>query len=202
MACDKPGPPVYGPLRDETNGAQRRSAGREAARQEDGARRDIPRPEIERQIGRLKERLQDLLAKERTAADARIPELRAEIREEIEGTERELHALRDRLEGGGEPRPEFEAHARKIEEAARRIHHIRVAAENLKAAGIHDLARKLTEKAEILEREVRDARERLARQAQHPRRPDPRDAEIRELRRQNERLHAEIRELRREHDRP
>lgn len=178
-----------------------RDLSREADRREDGARRDIPRPEVQRQIGQLKERLQDLLSKERTAADARIPELRAKIHEQIEGTERELHALRERLDGGGEPRPELEAHARKIEEAARRIHHIRVAAENLKAAGIHDLAMKLTEKAEILEREVREARERLTRQANHPERPDPRDAEIQELRRQNERLQAEIRELRRERER-
>ncbi len=180
-----------------------RELSREADRREDGARRDIPRRDLERQIGRLKGRLQNLQAKKQTALDVRVSDhVLAEFREQIEETERELHALQERLDGGGEPRREFEAHDRKIEEAARRVHHIRVAAENLKAAGIHDLAMKLTEKAEILEREVREARERLAREVHHPERPDLQDAEIRELRRQNDRLHAEIRELRRERERP
>jgi hypothetical protein len=176
---------------------QARELIREAERRELQAKREAPRPEIEREIGHLKERLQDLLLKQKKLVEAKAPEPeRAEVREQIAGTERELNALRQRLDRGGEPRPEFEAQARKIEEAARRIHHIRVAAENLKVAGVHDLAMKLTEQAEKMEREVGEAKERLVREMDRPGGPDHRDAEIRELRWQNERLQAEIRELR------
>jgi chromosome segregation ATPase len=145
----------------------------------------------------LKERLQDLRARQKKLDEANAPErARAEVREQIAGTERELNAVRERLDQGGKPRPEFEAQVRQIEEAARRIHHIRVAAENLKAAGVHDLAIKLTEQAQNMEREVGEAKERLARQMDRPGGADPRNAEIRELRDQNERLKVEIRELR------
>ncbi len=92
--------------------------------------------------------------------------------------------------------PEFEARARKIAETARRMDHLRVAAENLKAAGAHDLAGTLMEKVDVMERQVREAKERLAREMGVPGGADPRDAEIRELREQNERLRGEIRELR------
>ena len=141
---------------------------READRRSDQARRDIPRGEIEREIGYLKERLQDLLARERELRERDAPEReRAEVREQIARTERELAALRERHDRRGEPGPEFEDQARKIEEAARRLHHIQVAAENLKAAGVHDLAMKLMEKAEIMERDLREAKERLAREMGH-----------------------------------
>jgi len=165
-----------------------------AERHEPQAKPDAHRPEI----GHLKERLQDLLAKQEQLAKARAPRReQAEIREQIAGTERELNAVRERPEGGHEPRPEFEAHARKIEMAAQRVHHVRVAAENLKAAGMHDLAMKLTEQAEAMEREIGQAKERLARETHRPDGPDAREMEIRELRQQNERLQAELQELRR-----
>ncbi len=168
----------------------------EAERQEVRARDNGPRPEIEREFGHLKERLQDLLARQRQLREKDAPEPeRAEVREQIAGTERELAALRERM-GDGPPRPEFEAQARKIEQTTRRIHHIRVAAENLKAAEAHDLAMQLMEKAEAMEREVGEAKERLVREMEQRGKPDPRDAEIRELREQNERLRGKIWELR------
>jgi hypothetical protein len=170
---------------------------REAERREAQAKQEAPRPEMEREVGHLKERLQDLLVKQKKLDEANAPERdRAEVREQIAGTERELNAVRERLAAGHQARPEFEAQVRMIEEAARRTHHIRVAAENLKAAGIHDLAMKLTEQAEKMEREIGEAKERLAREMDRPGGPDPRDAEIRELRQQNERLQAQIRDLR------
>jgi chromosome segregation ATPase len=174
---------------------------REAERREAQAKREAPRPEIEREVGHLKERLQDLLVKQKKLDEANAPErARAEVREQIAGTERDLNAVRERLDGGHQARPEFEAQVRMIEEAAERTHHIRVAAENLKAAGIHDLAMKLTEQAEKMEREIGEAKERLAREMDRSGGPDPRDAEIRELRQQNERLQAEIRDLRQKLD--
>jgi hypothetical protein len=165
------------------------------------AKQETPRPEIEQAIGHLKERLQDLLVKQKKLVEAKASERdRAEVREQIAGTERELNAFRERSAAGHQARPEFEAQVRMIEEAARRTHHIRVAAENLKAAGIHDLAMKLTEQADTMEREVGEARERLAGKMDRPGGLDPRDAEIRELGQQNERLQAEIRELRQKLD--
>ena len=166
-------------------------------RRDGESRRDSPRTDTEREVGHLKERLQDLRVMRERLARASAPEReQAEVRERIAGTERELDALRERLASGRPARPEFEAQARKLEEAARRIHHIRAAAENLKAAGVHDLAVNLMEKAEVMEREVVEARERLAREMGRPGGTDPRDAEIRELREQNERLRAEVKELR------
>jgi hypothetical protein len=169
---------------------------REARQREVQTRREAPGPEIEQVVNRLKARLQDLREKQKKLVEAKASEQdQTEVREQITRTERELSALRERLAGGREPRDEFEAQARKIEEAGRRIRHIRAAAENLKAAGMDDVAQKLTEQAENMERDVRAARERLAGQREGRGGADPRDAEIRELRQQNERLQAEIREL-------
>ena len=170
---------------------------REAERQEAQVMRGIPLLDIERELGHLKERLQDLRLKQKKQVEANASEDdQAVVREQISVTEREMTALKERLAGGRQPRPEFDAQARKIEEAARRLHHIRVAAENLKAAGIHEAAMKLTEQADKMEREIGEVKERLARQMDHSGSPDPRDAEIRELRNQNERLQTEIQELR------
>lgn len=169
----------------------------EAERREAQAGRKAPRPDIEREIGHLKERLQDLLAKQHRQVEAEAPERdQAVVREAIAHTERELNALKEHLAAGRPPRPEIEAQVRKIEEAGRRLQHLRIAAENLKAAGVHDLAIKLTEKADNMERDLREAKKHLAREMSPRGRPDPRDAEIRELRAQNERLHGEIHELR------
>jgi hypothetical protein len=168
-----------------------------AADQRDSqAERQAPRPETERAVEQLEERLQDLLQKQKKLTEANTPE-RELVGREIARTEHELNAVRERLGGGRPPRPEFEARARMIEEAARRLQHIHVAAENLKAAGIHDLAIKLTEQAEMMERELGEAKRQLAREMDRPGGSDPRDAEILELSKQNERLQAEIRALRR-----
>ncbi|MDE2509035.1 MAG: hypothetical protein KGM43_17655 [Planctomycetota bacterium] len=181
----------------ERGGAEAREPDREAQRREPQSRQAQPNPDLERELGQLKERLHDLLARQKKLSEADALEReRAEVRERIAGTERELHAVSERLDTLRRPRPDFEAQVRRIEEAARRIHHIRVAAENLKAAEVHDLAMKLMEKAELMERDLREAKERLAEEMHRPGDHDPRTAEIQELRRRNERLQAEIRELR------
>ncbi len=160
-------------------------------------RRESPGPEIEQVVNRLKARLQDMREKQKKLFEAKADEEdQAEVRAQIARTERELGAVQERLAGGREPRSEFEAQARKVEEASQRIRHIRAAAENLKAAGMDDVAQKLAEQAENMERDVRAARERLGRKREGRGGADPREAEIRELRQQNERLQAEIRELR------
>jgi hypothetical protein len=170
---------------------------REAKRRDFQARRKNARPQIEREIGDLKERLSDLLIKQQRLAEANAPGRdRAEMRDRFAAKERGLIAVREKLAGGHPPRPEFEAQARMIEEAARRMQHIKVAAENLKAAGIDELAGKLMEQAETMQRELADAKQRLGSEMARRSGPDARDAEVRELRQQNERLQLELKELR------
>lgn len=83
--------------------------------------------------------------------------------------------------------------------AGRRIHHLRVAAKNLKMAEMHDLAHKLMEQAEEMEGDVQEAKKRLAAKMHkgHERHEDHRHGPdvVRELKAEIERLRAEVREL-------
>ena len=157
------------------------------------------RPGLDKEVHHLKERLHDLLTKERKLKEASAPEQElAEVREQIAGTERELRQIHARHGERDEIPPAFRAQAEKLEIASRRIHHLRVAAENLKRAEEHDLAHSLMEKAEAMEREVQLSKERLAaemhRAPEHQRELGP-DV-LRELREEIQRLRAEVRELR------
>lgn len=155
--------------------------------------------------GNLKGRLQDLLAKEREMSESGAPpEALTEIREMIAKTERQIDEIRQRGEGSegmvkrGIPE-ELQEQAKKIEMAMRRVLHIRVAAENLKMAEMHDMAMELMKKAEALEREVVAHKERIASEfgmrGGKPRMEEL-PAAMRELREENERLRAELNELR------
>lgn len=108
--------------------------------------------------------------------------------------DKEVRHLKDRLKA--ELPPEYRPQAERLEAVARRIHHIRVAAENLKLAEAHDLAHQLMEKAEVMERELKDGKQRLA--AEMQKRQDVKDGPeiVRDLRAENERLRSEIKELR------
>jgi hypothetical protein len=108
--------------------------------------------------------------------------------------DKEVRTLKDRLKA--ELPPEYRPQAERLEAVARRIHHIRVAAENLKLAEAHDLAHQLMEKAEVMERELQEGKQRLA--AEMQKRQGVHDAPeiVRDLRAENERLRSEINELR------
>jgi hypothetical protein len=171
----------------------------EAADRLEGKRPKVSEQEIEKLHGHLK----DLLDKERRMKESRAPERDlAEIRERIAKTEQELDGLRaahkKQVEGrkgpGPDPMPEMMA---KLEEAGRRIKHLRIAAENLRAAGAADLAKQIMEKAEIMEREAREAKMRLMVEAEHRGEPEMSGipAQIEELRREVERLREEMKEL-------
>jgi len=152
------------------------------------------RPGIDKEMQRLKGQLQELLAKEKKLREAKASEKElSAVREQIAGTERELHAIHARQ---GKLPPEFREQAEKLEAASRRIHHLRVAAENLKMAEAYDLARQLMEKSEAMEREVQEGKKRLAAEIQkaHGREHGP-DV-VRELMEEIERLRAEVKELR------
>ncbi|MFY8199217.1 MAG: hypothetical protein ACOVLE_01000 [Pirellula staleyi] len=162
---------------------------------ERGEKRD--RPEIEKEVRNLKERLNDLTAKERKMKEAQAPKQEiAEVREQISGTERELHMIHLRHAGKAELPPEYRPQAEKLEAFARRIHHIRVAAENLKLAEAHDLAHQLMEKAEGMERELQEGKQRLAAEIQKLQVNNDGLEIVRDLRAENERLRSEVNELR------
>lgn len=158
---------------------------------------DGVRPGIDKEVRHLKERLQDLLAKEKKMREAKAPKKElAEVREQISGTERELHTIHSHDAGQGKLPPEFRAQAEKIEATSRRIHHLRVAAQNLKMAEAHDLARELMEKAEAMERDVGEGKRRLAAEIQKAHDGEHGPDVVRELKAEIERLRAEVKELR------
>ncbi len=154
-------------------------------------------PGIDKEVRHLKERLQDLLAKEKKLREANAPEKElTAVREQIAGTERELHTIHAHHAGHGKLPPEFHAQAEKLEAASRRIHHLRVAAQNLKMAEAHDLALQLMEKAEAMEREVQEGKKRLAAEIQKVHGGEHGPDVVRELKEEIERLRAEVKELR------
>jgi hypothetical protein len=155
--------------------------------------------------GNLKERLQDLLTKEREMTESGAPpEALEKIRGMIAQAERQVNEIRQRGEqsgwGGKRGIPEeLQEQAKKIEMSMRRVRHLRVAAENLKMAEMHDMAMELMKKAEAMEREVVAQKERIAGEfgmrGGKPRMEEL-PAAMRELREENERLRAELNELR------
>ncbi len=155
--------------------------------------------------GNLKGRLQDLLAKERDMSESGAPpEALEKIRDMIAETERQVNEIRHRGEGSGWDGKrgipeELQEQAKKIEMGMRRVRHLRVAAENLKMAEMHDMAMELMKKAEAMEREVVAHKERIAGEfgmrGGKPRMEEL-PAAMRELREENERLRAELNELR------
>lgn len=174
------------------------------------------RPGIEREVLQLKEHLQVLLAEEKNLRKARAPlnEL-AEMRKRITDTERELQALQARQAGPRKLPPEFPVpsdkspavkfpvdglSAEKFKAASRRIHHLRVAAENLKLAEAHDLARQIMEKAAVMELEVRAQKDRLAVEFEKTLRRDQGPEFVSELKHEVERLRAEVAALRQQVD--
>ena len=158
---------------------------------------------IDKERLNLKDRLQDLLNKERIMRDehASLSEL-MKVRGEIADIERALNKIQAQQAERGEHRPEFRAQIEKLERVGQRLHHLRVAAEHLKLAEEHDLAHKLMEKAADVERDVHAAKLRLAAEmhadSEHhgADRPDL----VVKLKVENERLRAELRELKQNAD--
>lgn len=157
-------------------------------------------PGIDHELSHLKARLGELLAHERKLRAAKVPEQElAEVREQIAGTEREIHALHEhRLHQGGLPGipKELHPHMEKIEAATRRIHHLRIAAENLRLAELHDLAQKIMEEAQKMEQEVQQARQQIEAEMNKAHSSAHEPEIVRELRGEIERLRAEVLELR------
>jgi len=151
----------------------------------------------EQEVQHLKERLRDLHAHEQELRAAEAPEQElAEIREQIAGTEQELQKFLVRHERSLSVRQEWGPHAERLAAAQRRIHHLRVAAENLKLAEAHDLAHEIMRRAETMELEIQEAKKRLMADMRQGQEEPHGQGNIRDLRAEIERLRAEVKELR------
>ncbi len=149
-------------------------------------------------IAHLKERLRDLReAREKTGANKAPEQEIHELDAQIFTAEGKLFDLIKRHQKSEIP-PQHREHAEKLEQASRRIRHVRMAAENLKAAEMHDMAHELMNRAEAMEKELHAAKEELAHAMEasmKAHRPEVGD-EIHQLRNENEHLRSELNELR------
>ena len=75
----------------------------------------------------------------------------------------------ERFEERG-PHPEA---MEKLHKAMEQVHHLRVASEHLKHAGMHDMAMDLMRRAEGIEADLRNAKEKMEVRRDHPDRPRP-----------------------------
>jgi hypothetical protein len=144
----------------------------------------------------LKERLNDLLAQAREAEVAGNRERLADLKPQIA----EIQQLLKRISSASpdaELPPELRPEAEKLEILARQIRHVMVAAENLAAAEMHDLAHELRQKAEAMERELVAGKEQLMARAQRRKSPlsDNPGRELQALREENQQLQRKLREL-------
>lgn len=162
------------------------------------------------EIQELEQRLKGLAEKEQALKEeAGNKEGLADLQKHRTAIEQELKTLREHLKhepSADRPKAPGDAKTKhgppaELEDAARRIKHLRVASDNLRAAGMHDLGEQLAKQAEALERDVHQAHE-------HPEKPGPghkssnspehEAAPLEELRRDVQQLRAELKELREE----
>lgn len=156
------------------------------------------RPNIAKaQILKLESLLKDLLDKERRMREAGAPLEDIELVERhILSTEGELDKLRAAIAKPvpAERSPSIPPEAMaKLEKAGLQIKHMRIAADNLEAAGATELAGQIREKADALEKEARAAKAQLLKAA-----TPQRDKDIEKLRSEVAALRQEVTQLRNE----
>lgn len=187
---------------------------RERAEKRERVQAEIKRLEADGKLEeaeRLKQRLGELDApKQRDPRSAELAELKerhARLTDEIAALrkdgrhdeaarqEQEARHIRERLEladQGREPKRAFQPAVPEAEQAHRKLEHLRAAAENLRAAGVHDAAESIAQQARQIEREL------------HARAVQPREGHAeappfaRELHEQIGALRHEVGELRRQ----
>ena len=152
------------------------------------------REEIKLRIVQIEKQAAQLLKEGRKDKVAGLLREQEELLKTLEGMNSQ-----GRFEGRG-PTPE---QMEKFHKAAEQVHHLRIASEHLKLAGMHDMAGDLMRRVEDIEQDLRNAKEKMAQQmrADRPDRPDrgdkepPRDQPQREPNRkdQPERPRAESR---------
>lgn len=162
-----------------------------------GEKKRKDNPAEEEHVRHLKEHLNELLSRQKRLKQDGAPEPeQQEIRAMIEAKENELRMVRAHQNAKPDIPPAFHPQAEKLEILARRMHHIRVAAENLKLAEAHDMAHQLMEKAEIMERELHEGKQRLAAEINNSHHKQESLDIVRDLRAELEQLRREVKELR------
>ena len=149
------------------------------------------REEIKLRIVQIEKQAAQLLKEGRKDKVAGLLREQEELMKTLEGMNSQ-----GRFEGRG-PSPE---QMEKFHKAAEQVHHLRIASEHLKLAGMHDMAGDLMRRVEDIEQDLRNAKEKITQQmrADRPDRGDkepPRDQPQREPNRkdQPERPRAESR---------
>lgn len=162
----------------------------------------------------LHQQLKGLAEKLEHAEKTKNKEAHVELQKHRAAMERELVELREHRERKSGPKHTGKHPPEAVEETGLRIKHIRVAVENLNAAGLHDVAEELAKKADVMEREFHQAHEQTAKQQSSPkkgqhaepnakhsepgRKHAPADEPNEDLRNELKRLRAEFNELREE----
>ncbi|MFN7626283.1 MAG: hypothetical protein ACK5PZ_05590 [Pirellula sp.] len=163
------------------------------------------REELKAKIAQLREESEEL-AKNGKPEQAR--QRKREAAELMAALERQSERQSER-----QNRPESPERARqgrpnaeqveKLERTAKRLQHLRAAAENLKMAEMHDMAHEVTRKAEDIEKDLGNAKEAFARSMQNQRQPgfnppglNAPGAPMARFMEENEQLKREMRELR------
>jgi hypothetical protein len=146
------------------------------------------REEIKLRIVQIEKQAAQLLKEGRKDKVAGLLREQEELLKTLEGMNSQ-----GRFEGRG-PSPE---QMEKFHKAAEQVHHLRIASEHLKLAGMHDMAGDLMRRVEDIEQDLRNAKEKIAQQMQGDRgdKEPPRDQPQREPNRKDppERPRAESR---------
>lgn len=168
-----------------------------AANKEQRNQKQHNNPAQDEHVRHIKEHINELLIQQKKLKQEGAPDPQLqEIRAMIGAKENELRMIRSHQNDKPNIPPAFHPQAEKLETVARRIHHMRVAAENLKLAEAHDMAHQLMEKAEVMERELHEGKQRLAAEINNSHHKQEGLDIMRDLRAELEQLRREVKELR------
>ncbi len=145
------------------------------------------------EIQHLKERIQDLDAAQQQAFISHASEAELNV---LSHKRLALEQELERQETFQKHPPEFRAQIEKLEIAQRRLKHIRIAAENLNSAEMHDMAHALKRRADDMERDIQNAKAELGRKL-HGDKPAESDRmdDVRRLKMENEELRQQMKKL-------
>jgi hypothetical protein len=137
------------------------------------------REEIKLRIIEIKKQAAQLLEEGRKDKAAGLLREQEELMKRLDGMNSQ-----GRFEGRG-PSPE---QMEKLHKATEQVHHLRIASEHLKLAGMHDMAGDLMRRVEDMEQDLRNAKEKMAQQMRGDRvdKEPPRDQPQREPNRKDQ----------------
>ena len=137
------------------------------------------REEIKLRIVQIKKQAAQLLEEGRKDKAAGLLREQEELMKRLDGMN-----AQGRFEGRG-PSPEQMG---KFHKATEQVHHLRIASEHLKLAGMHDMAGDLMRRVEDMEQDLRNAKEKMAQQMRGDRvdKEPPRDQPQREPNRKDQ----------------